>query len=585
MIGVIAIEIFGAAVGNAAGHYWRTRKGGARQAKLNGVAVDLDSALQNAAAATSTLATLREQTQALDAATRALQNCAALFDEKLELLAEASFKAGWVQLGYAAGASDEENMKWYLRQAAAEFGRALGTLKNERLITAHFGAALAQLQLGELTNGLQTLEAVRSIVFDASDPKANFWVFTRLKLEASEYLATLAGQTRFVDKQRAYSQAFERRATTLPIGPTRDQAFALARATRTLESDLQAGANELRAAAFGLDATLNNEAAKVYFETFGVPIDSPISSLRLPQRTPVPRLASSRFPQPASNGAAGAVSPSRFPQPASNGSVGASSLPRVQPVPLPDDGAILRGAAAVCLLTANLVFLLLGVSLELFAILELNRAAFCVGAVSLTTLVLVNNGAAIALRRSCVKFYVVSAVGVFWFVATGMALEYALKCDALSPATGRFCATATNAVGALAFVVALSYCRRFGWKDALLTVALTAAPLFYFLGLERENPASKLELGLTIFYAAVLAALLAKALGNLLSANVRRVSEKTIAASAFGLYALFYIEVSSTSASFARWEAFLEWAALCVWAFSLFLKLQEGNGTGGASLR
>ena len=65
-------------------------------------------------------ANLTARTEILIDATNALQEATRRFDAKLDLLMEASFKAGWEQLELAAGASNESRCERYLERYALD---------------------------------------------------------------------------------------------------------------------------------------------------------------------------------------------------------------------------------------------------------------------------------------------------------------------------------------------------------------------------------------------------------------------------------------------------------------------------------
>lgn len=245
---------------------------------LNGIVTDVEVVRRNIAEMASDISTdfaeLTARTDILIEATNALQEATRRFDAKLDLLMEASFKAGWEQLELAAGASSESRCERYLERAEEAFVASYSLLKNERLITARYGAALAQVQLGELTNGLATLEKVASIPFDASAPNSDYWTFLRMKVEVRDYLASLGSQPTLADYWNERTARFQKLAFSAPSQESRMQAFLLAQATQLLSSDLKAGAEALKSASRGVDKTLNAEGAEVYETTFGEKFDA-----------------------------------------------------------------------------------------------------------------------------------------------------------------------------------------------------------------------------------------------------------------------------------------------------------------------
>ena len=245
----------------------------ATKTTLNGIVTDVEVVRRNIAEMASDISTdfadLNARVDILVDATNALQEATRRFDAKLDLLLEASFKKGWEQLKLAAGASSESRCERLLERAEDAFVDSYSLLKNERLITARYGAALAQVQLGELTNALATLEEVASIPFDASAPNSDYWTFLQMKLEMRDYLATLGSQPKLADYWNERMARFYKLAESARSEEAGMQAFRLARATQLLSSDLKAGAEALKSASRGVDETLNAEGAEVYEKTFG----------------------------------------------------------------------------------------------------------------------------------------------------------------------------------------------------------------------------------------------------------------------------------------------------------------------------
>ncbi|MBR4835192.1 MAG: formylglycine-generating enzyme family protein [Thermoguttaceae bacterium] len=245
---------------------------------LNGIVTDVEVVRRNIAEMASDISTdfaeLTARTDILIEATNALQEATRRFDAKLDLLMEASFKAGWEQLELAAGASSESRCERYLERAEEAFVASYSLLKNERLITARYGAALAQVQMGELTNGLATLEKVASIPFDSSAPNSDYWTFLRMKVEVRDYLASLGSQPTLADYWNERTARFQKLAFSAPSQESRMQAFLLAQATQLLSSDLKAGAEALKSASRGVDKELNAEGAQIYETTFGEKFDA-----------------------------------------------------------------------------------------------------------------------------------------------------------------------------------------------------------------------------------------------------------------------------------------------------------------------
>ena len=245
----------------------------ATQTKLNGIVTDVEVVRRNIAEMASDISTdfadLNARVDILVDATNALQEATRRFDAKLDLLLEANFKKGWEQLRLAAGASSESRCERLLERAEEAFVDSYSLLKNERLITARYGAALAQVQLGELTNALATLEEVASIPFDSSASNSDYWTFLQMKIEVRDYLAALGSQPKLADYWNERTARFYELADSALSEEAGMQAFRLARATKRLSSDLKAGAEALKAASRGVDETLNNEGAEVYEKTFG----------------------------------------------------------------------------------------------------------------------------------------------------------------------------------------------------------------------------------------------------------------------------------------------------------------------------
>ena len=245
----------------------------ATKTTLNGIVTDVEVVRRNIAEMASDISTdfadLNARVDILVDATNALQEATRRFDAKLDLLLEASFKKGWEQLKLAAGASSESRCERLLERAEDAFVDSYSLLKNERLITARYGAALAQVQLGELTNALATLEEVASIPFDASAPNSDYWTFLQMKLEMRDYLATLGSLPKLADYWRERTERFYKLADSARSEEAGMQAYRLARATKLLSSDLKAGAEALKSASRGVDETLNAEGAEVYEKTFG----------------------------------------------------------------------------------------------------------------------------------------------------------------------------------------------------------------------------------------------------------------------------------------------------------------------------
>ena len=212
---------------------------------------------------------LAARVEILIGATQALEEAARRFDKKLNLMMEAHFKAGWRALRNAAGANTERGFENYLFDAVREFNLAMAMLRNERLVMAHYGAALAQVQLGELTNALATLEEVASIPFDSSASNSDYWTFLQMKHEVRDYLAALGSQPKLADYWKKRTERFRELSSSAPSREARLQAFFLAEATQLLSSDLKAGAEALKSASRGVDETLNAEGAEVYEKTFG----------------------------------------------------------------------------------------------------------------------------------------------------------------------------------------------------------------------------------------------------------------------------------------------------------------------------
>ena len=245
---------------------------------LNGIVTDVEVVRRNIAEMASDISTdfaeLTARTDILIEATNALREATRRFDATLDLLLEASFKQGWEQLKLAAGASSESRCERRLERAEDAFVDSYSLLENERLIMARYGAALAQVQLGELTNALATLEEVASISFESSAPNSDYWTFLQMKIEVRDYLAALGSQPKLADYWNERMARFQNLAFSAPSQESRMQALLLAQATQLLSSDLKAGAEALKSASRGGDKTLNAEGAQIYETTFGEKFDA-----------------------------------------------------------------------------------------------------------------------------------------------------------------------------------------------------------------------------------------------------------------------------------------------------------------------
>ena len=261
------VLVFEAAL--AVGKFCMTRRGVTlAPTRLNGVETKVDLSTRNKTAVDFNQ--ISERTRVLAEATQALHDVVRRCDATLELLSLADFKAGWQHLRLAAGATSEENHTRYLARAEEAFVRSFSLLKNERLIAARYGAALAQFQMGEVANGLATLEAVSELAFDSHFANANYYTFLRMKIEARDYLASIGSQPQFRDYWRWKAERFEELASANAGWPAGGQAGNLARATRLLETDFESGINALKTAIAAANGYLNQEGVEVYNYTCAV---------------------------------------------------------------------------------------------------------------------------------------------------------------------------------------------------------------------------------------------------------------------------------------------------------------------------
>ncbi|MBQ7110712.1 MAG: lysoplasmalogenase [Thermoguttaceae bacterium] len=222
-------------------------------------------------------------------------------------------------------------------------------------------------------------------------------------------------------------------------------------------------------------------------------------------------------------------------------------------------------------LVANLFLLAVGFVLNVFY--WRNGFAFplkCACSAGFATLAVVNATFAFALNRPNRRFYVAAVFG--------------LLCAALGDVLIGFnfvWGAAAFGVGHLALIVAFSTARRFGRLDAVLSVAIflfAAAFLNFFPGISFATPALK---SVCVGYAAVISAMLGKAVGNF-------AASRTVANGAFasGAFLFFFSDTMLALNVFVGRWAWTDAACLATYfpavyllAFSLYLTSQEsGNG-------
>lgn len=222
-------------------------------------------------------------------------------------------------------------------------------------------------------------------------------------------------------------------------------------------------------------------------------------------------------------------------------------------------------------LVANLFLLAVGFVLNVFY--WRNGFAFplkCACSAGFATLAVVNATFAFALNRPNRRFYVAAVFG--------------LLCAALGDVLIGFnfvWGAAAFGVGHLALIVAFSTARRFGRLDAVLSVAIflfAAAFLNFFPGISFATPALK---SVCVGYAAVISAMLGKAVGNFAASRTL-----VNALFAFGAFLFFFSDLMLALNVFVGRWAWTDAACLATYfpavyllAFSLYLTSQEsGNG-------
>ncbi len=190
----------------------------------------------------------------------------------LENVEDESARFGWEALTAAGGSASETLFLGRLETAELEFGRAFSFLTNEERTAARFASALAQAFLTESANAAATLRRIDAETFDASAPKSSFGAFWRLRTDARDALAALAGRPTTKEIWRSQGRLFWERAAAEPDEETALRAFRLARATRAAENDDWARAFEtIKRVENGDDAELNG-AVKTLFEATCGPI-------------------------------------------------------------------------------------------------------------------------------------------------------------------------------------------------------------------------------------------------------------------------------------------------------------------------
>lgn len=220
-------------------------------------------------------------------------------------------------------------------------------------------------------------------------------------------------------------------------------------------------------------------------------------------------------------------------------------------------------------LAANVFLLAVGFVLNVFYW----RSGFafplkCACSAGFATLAVVNAVFALVSKRPNRRFYVAAVCG--------------LLCAALGDVLIAFdfiWGAATFGVGHLALIVAFSFARRFRRLDAVFCVAIflfAAAFLNFFPGIAFETPVLK---GVCVGYAAIISAMLGKALGNF-------VGSQTVANGAFALGAfLFFFSdmMLALNVFVGRWT-WCDAACLATYfpavyllAFSLYVKSQESE--------
>ena len=176
-----------------------------------------------------------------------------------ETVEDESARFGWEALTAAGGSASQTLFLGRLETAALEFGRAFSFLTNEERAAARLASALAQAFLTESANAAASLRRIDAETFDASAPKSRFGAFWRLRTDARDALAALAGRPTTKEIWRRTGRYFWERAASEPNEATAETAFRLARATRAAENDdWTAAFDALERIKIGDDAELND---------------------------------------------------------------------------------------------------------------------------------------------------------------------------------------------------------------------------------------------------------------------------------------------------------------------------------------
>ncbi|MBR2004926.1 MAG: formylglycine-generating enzyme family protein, partial [Thermoguttaceae bacterium] len=187
-----------------------------------------------------------------------------------ENVEDESARFGWEALTAAGGSASQALFLGRLETATLEFGRAFSFLTNEERTAARLAAALAQAFLTESANAAASLRRIDAETFDASAPKSSFGAFWRLKTDARDALAALAGRPTTKEIWRSQGRLFWERAASEPNEAVAETAFRLARATRAAENDDWAAAfDALERIKIGDDAELNDAVKRLRVASWG----------------------------------------------------------------------------------------------------------------------------------------------------------------------------------------------------------------------------------------------------------------------------------------------------------------------------
>ncbi len=187
-----------------------------------------------------------------------------------ETVEDESARFGWEALTAAGGSASQALFLGRLETAALEFGRAFSFLANEERAAARLASALAQAFLTESANAAASLRRIDAETFDASAPKSSFGAFWRLRTDARDALAALAGRPTTKEIWRRNGRYFWERAASEPNEATAETAFRLARAVRAAENDDWAAAfDALERIKIGDDAGLNDAVKALRVATWG----------------------------------------------------------------------------------------------------------------------------------------------------------------------------------------------------------------------------------------------------------------------------------------------------------------------------